>query len=242
MNLLEIRTQFIKISGRYDLISSVEDYTNNGADFYIQSGQDMLDRMANFRHSPKKVFKTLAVDGWYAVYNKCRAVKRVWISKSDSKYELAKRDLHELKNYYGKPASEIDSGNPLYYSPCVTLQGPGADETEMTIDSFGGSATTDSSSPYDNNAILILPPTDTELEVEIHGLFYSNTLSENTDQSVWSVLFPMVLIWAALYQLEVSYRNTRGAEDWLLAITRELTNIDKDGVEEEIAGVNQIEG
>jgi hypothetical protein len=58
---------------------------------------------------------------------------------------------------------------------------------------------------------------------------------------MWTEMHEMILVWAGLYMLEVSYRNTNGAKDWLAAIQREIISLDMDGVEEEIVGVDQIE-
>ena len=40
MNLLQIRTKFVQLSGRYDLVVDAAggDYSDNGADFFINAG------------------------------------------------------------------------------------------------------------------------------------------------------------------------------------------------------------
>jgi len=43
----------------------------------------------------------------------------------------------------------------------------------------------------------------------------------------------MDLVFAALYMLEVSYRNMEGANGWLLAMSEITTGIDKDVADEE---------
>ena len=48
MNLLEVRTKFIQLSGHYELASTDGLYTDNGADFYINAGQDFLDLKKEF--------------------------------------------------------------------------------------------------------------------------------------------------------------------------------------------------
>jgi len=47
---------------------------------------------------------------------------------------------------------------------------------------------------------------------------------------------------AGMYQLEVMYRNTEGANDWLRSIELAVTGLGKDFVEEHIAEVDQMNG
>lgn len=247
MTLLSVRTLFTQLSGRYDLVQTVDEneFSNNGADKYIQAGQDMLDRMANFKFSPKRIYKSLESGIWYATFYRCRALKEVWVSNATARYELVKKSFHEIRDYYGTPFGSIEderSEDSLYYAPCVSLLGPGADDqTVLTIDNFGGTSTTTADSTYTYNAIVVAPPFAEDVTLELLGLFYSNYLSADTDRSVWTEMHEMILVWAALYMLEVSYRNTNGAKDWYEAISREIISLDMDGVEEDITGVDQIE-
>ena len=61
MNLIEIRTMFRDISGRYDLVNT--DLSDNGADIYIQQGQKSLERRTNYTPSTATVFKDIAEIG-----------------------------------------------------------------------------------------------------------------------------------------------------------------------------------
>ena len=94
MNLLEVRTQFVKLSGRDDLIN--EDDSDNGADFFINSGQRFLDRRIDFRKSIGRVFKPLAVDSWYIQFEGCRSIEKVWANNSEERWELERKDLYWL--------------------------------------------------------------------------------------------------------------------------------------------------
>ena len=67
-------------------------------------------------------------------------------------------------------------------------------------------------------------------------------LDDDTDENYWSIEHPMLLLYAALYEMEVSYRNTEGAKDWDLALSRELADLDKDTVEEEVHDADFMEG
>jgi hypothetical protein len=119
MNLGEVRTKFIKISGRDDLVNA--DLTDNGANFYINAGQQFLDKRFGYE--------------------------------------------------------------------------------EVQLD-----------------------------------------MIQDTDTSYWTLEAPITLLFAALYQLEASYRNTEGVKDWLNVIDLDLDGLEKDRIAEEIMGVDQMEG
>jgi len=87
-----------------------------------------------------------------------------------------------------------------------------------------------------------MPPTDETVVVEVQGLFYTEKLRADNDESFWSVMHEDLLIMAALRSLEVFYRNTEGRKDWEAAIKDEVSRLGMDAVEEDIAGVDQIEG
>ena len=66
-------------------------------------------------------------------------------------------------------------------------------------------------------------------------------LDGDTDECYWSTEHPDILIHAALHRLEVSYRNTAGANDWLVTVKTDLADLDMDWVEEEIADLDDME-
>lgn len=66
-------------------------------------------------------------------------------------------------------------------------------------------------------------------------------LSNDTDECYWSTEHPDILIHAALCRLEISYRNTTGANDWLRAINNDLTNLDMEWVEELVEDLDVME-
>lgn len=67
-------------------------------------------------------------------------------------------------------------------------------------------------------------------------------LEDDKDENFWSREHPDVLIHAALYRLEIGYRNSSGARDWLSSIGIDLVEIDKEYVEEQAANVTEMEG
>jgi len=240
MTLAEIRALFESRSGRSDLVK--ESGADDGADFFIQSGQRMLDRMVGMTQSFARSFKTLEIGDYYAIFKGCRAVKEVWISNSDGRTELVKVSLSNMRTvYYDDAPDEITSGDPVNYCLISLRTYPDADN--VIIDYlYDHLLEDDATEDYEYNGIIISPPPDEASQLEVFGLFYSPPLSSDSDTSYWTVNHPEILLMAALYHLEVSYRNTEGANDWLGAIGIQLAEIEKDWVEGDIVGVTQIEG
>jgi len=74
----------------------------------------------------------------------------------------------------------------------------------------------------------------------IHARAYE--LTDDNSSCFWSEIHPDILVHAALQRLEVSYRNTQGATDWLNAIVLDLIELDKEYIEEATANLDQMEG
>lgn len=240
MNLLEIRTQFVKMSGRNDLVSGSND---NGANFYINSGQKFLDRRYRFPKDVGIYPATIEIGGWYALITYSRQIKEVWVADSAGRRQLTKLSIQDFFTKFSNPLLDNVPGTTLYYTPSILRQVPESDS--VTVDNWNavlGYMPTLVGSHYEYNGIIIGPRTDTKLHLEIWGLFYTPELSDNDDQSFWSVVHPEVLLYAALYELEISYRNTQGANDWLNAISIHGNDIDMDSVGEDSSDIDQMEG
>ena len=139
--------------------------------------------------------------------------------------------------------SSVASGEPAYYAPAVLRMIPESDRLEIgESDAMIGYADVMFDKHYEYNGVVFYPPPDEAYVVEIWGLFYSPELSADVDESFWSVVHPEVLLMAALHQMEIMYRNTEGANDWLNAIMLEVGGLGKDFVEEHISDIDQMEG
>jgi hypothetical protein len=79
-----------------------------------------------------------------------------------------------------------------------------------------------------------MPPTDRAYSLVVTGLFSLPVLSSDSSASYWSIEHPDLLIWAAHYQLEVSYRNNEGAKALYEAILKKVEEIDNEVVQQEI--------
>lgn len=243
MNLLQIRTKFRELSGRFDLVN--EDFTDNGADFFINEGRKFLDRLDETSKSWGSAFKFIEV-GFYSVqFSQCRAIKEVWAATAgadSARWQLEKKDLQELIYGYmtGLPSS-LDTGNALYYSPAVTRYIP-EDLPADEFEAFIGYVDIPAGNAHEYNAILVMPPTDARILIDVKGLFYSHELTAETDENSWSVNNPMLLHMSAMRQIEIINRNTQGVNDWTGAIAAEMKQLGMDLVEELIAEADQMEG
>jgi len=239
MNLLQTRTLFRNLSGRFDLVN--EDFSDNGADIFINTGSKYLDRLDETQKSWGSVFKFLELGYYIVTFPYCRAIKEVWCGSTTARWQLEKKNLQDLIEGYlsGMPSSRTP-GTPLYYSPCITRYIP-EDALAIDIESFLGWVDVPSGSNYAFNTILLNVPVSEKTTVIVNGLFYSIELVNDTDENYWSAVHPMLLYQAAMREVEISNRNTQGVNDWSAVIKETMQQIGFDLVEERIAEVSQME-
>ena len=240
MNLIEIRTMFRDISGRYDLVNA--DLSDNGADIYIQQGQKSLERRTNYTPSTATVFKDITAGSYLIQLKSCRVISDVWIISTDGRKKLKKFSMEDLRSFNYLPPLSSPSGAPSLYYPANLRRSP--DDEDGLSDSATLKTFIDTISPSNPTitGLVIYPPADIDYGLEIHGLFYNLQLTNDTDSNYWTVNYPMILLMASLQQLGNMYRGAKSSIVWDDLIEKELTNIDKDHVEQEIASVNIMEG
>lgn len=242
MDLVTIREQLVRTTGRYDLVVDTTDWADNGADFYINSGIKYLDRLETTKKSYARSFPQITSGDWYTIIQNCRAIKEVWCSDVDGvRWKLEKKDFGILRTAYNELPTQLDGGSPLYYSPVQTLRKDTETASQMTIDYFYNTETTEAVDHFTYNALVFMPPADATYRLEVVGLFETPELSDDEDENYWSVTHPIILVMAAARAIEVMYRNTQGVNDWTAAIKAELFGVALDMIEEEIAEVDQIE-
>jgi len=241
MTLVEIREQFVKLNGRFDLVVDTDDYADNGADFYIQAGSRYLDRQFTTPFSKAKHYEDAAADEWYVIFQECRSILDVWVANDEYRKKLEKRDVDVFRAYYNEPPSSIDSGCPTYYAPALLRTHPQA--STMYIEKFVDTSFTETSKyDYEYNGVMWMPPTDEAIIVEVQGLWYSKKLALDADNNYWSVNHPEVLVMAACMILEMSYRNTEGTKDWKGSIDALMIPVEFDMIEQEVSDRTQMEG
>lgn len=242
MDFLNARILFRTVSGRHDLIAA--DGTDSGGGFYLNEGRKHLDRHF-FGENQKSwaVCYRFLESGFFSVQvPQCRAIKEVWIATTEERWQLEKKSLQDMKaEYLTELPSEIDTGNPLYYSPGIVRYVP-EDASVAELEAFVGYVDVPAGDYYDFSTVIVMPPPDQKMMVEVNGLFYSMELVEDTDKNYWSEMHPLLLVMAAQRYIEVTNRNSQGVRDWDVAIATELSSLNMDLVEELIAEADQMEG
>jgi len=239
MNLLEIRTKFRELSGRYDLVN--DDFSDNGANFFINEASRWLDKTVETTKSWASYMTIIATDTWYVSFPEARAVKEVWISTVEGKWQLEKIRLQDLiASFFTENPSEWTSGTPEYYSPFLSRYIP-ENISPATLATFASYVGVITPVTNDYNAVILSAPVDQETLVEIIGLFYSMALSADDDENYWSKMHPLLLIQAAIRQTYIIGGNKPMLDVLDRGIDGELKRLDYEVVEQIIAEVDEMD-
>ena len=142
-----------------------------------------------------------------------------------------------MRAQYEDLISDTDRGDPEFYATALLR---GMDVTDKDADGeFFDYVLADSDAV---SGIVIFPPPETSITVEVWGKFYSDELTEDTDENFWSEVHPGTLVKATIYEAEVFNRNRQGQADMLDALRVDIEGIDKDVVEEQIANTSKMRG
>ena len=239
MNLLEIRLDVMKKSGRYDLVDQ-DTSADNGMDFYITAGQKYLDKLVTIPDSQANIFFA-PVAGEYTITidKSCRAIYEVWANDDEARWELNKLELSDFKYKYNEPVSAITPSSPCDYT-FMNMRSISPDEQSSLAEFLSKTAVEGSGFGY--RGIVFGPQFDATYVIEVIGLFGQIILSSDLDSNFWSFNYPHLLISAALRAIEVFSRNTSGVADWSKAINSEITLIDFDIADEESYNISQMKG
>jgi len=237
-NLAFIREKFCEFSGRYDL--ETMDGKDNGANFFINAGQKFLDRMLDIDRLRARYTRKVSVGEGLVRLLRARVVKQVYISDidGDNKKELCKESYSSYSYNFPKDETLQETGSPSYWTPYIVRHGQVTSEPIDVASAMMDIVADDE----DIEVIRIFPAPSDDMILEVVGLFYSPTLSEDNDRSFWSAKYPEILIQAALLRLEGFMRNSEGYRDQLSALQLEVQQLDFDHVAQQIVDVNQMEG
>ena len=79
MNYSDIRKKFVELSGRYDLVDSV--WNDNGADFFLNAGQMLLDDMITAPKSTARYLEKVTAGSYLVKTAGIKSVHEVWVTK-----------------------------------------------------------------------------------------------------------------------------------------------------------------
>lgn len=237
MTLSEVRDLFIEISGRNDLVQAG---TAVGADFFLNEGCKELDRRLFGGKGEAAYIVDIDAEQIVIPIPNCRIIRRVWVYTSSVKSMMEKaEDLDEMRNYYDEPSSSKAAETPYVYFPISARPYPNV----LVASEFNQTWALEDlmEDGHENfNAILISPPPDTVYTVRVEGAFHSDELVNDGEYNFWTVKEPLVVVHAAMFKLEQTYRNMEGAKEWAAAIETIITPMNMDLVEEE--DINEMEG
>ena len=111
MNLLQIRTDFVGKTGRHDLVVDLTDYTDNGANFFIQAGQRLLDSILPYRKDIGRFVTTVNSNQSSVFLKYVRAYDSVYLTASGiSREPLDRKSYSWLIEQYGDDYGEKAGG------------------------------------------------------------------------------------------------------------------------------------
>jgi hypothetical protein len=204
-----IRKMFCERSGRYDLMNT--DYTDNGADFFINAGQRHLDRLQNTGKMQAKNIQSVVAGTIQVKVAGLRSVLKVWAGNStDGLIELKPASLAYLRGLYEKQLGDVDHGTPEWYAPAIfrpaidTLSLTGLYDADDLIPSTTGH--------YTYSGIIIMPPPDETYYISIYGLYYSPEISSSLGSPITSGLLTVDTIYTIVDWLtDDDFTNVGGA-------------------------------
>lgn len=221
MTLLEIRTQAVNQSGRYDLVTDTTTYADNGMDFHILTGQKWLNRKSGLPRAFAHLSSTLSLDSYYKeLSNKFKELQSVTVANVTTSWALTYKTLPELKVLY-----EADpTAAPTYYAYASyrTLK----TAASLTIDNFVDLTwPDDTDDKYDFSGIIVVPAADIDYTLTAGGEFLPLEMSTDTDENFWSEEYPNILVLAALRSIALFDSNKPKADALEEIILAEISQL-----------------
>lgn len=241
MNLVQLRERFVKLSGRYDLVVNTTLWADAGADFYINAGQKLLERLVEVPMNTGSFYAELAI-GEYAVsweYS-TRAILEVWVETTLARHRAVNYSLARVKENYPELVSASDGSHSWGYAVADLRGIDVADKDALGeyLENVDPSIVTIAEA----RGIVIVPIPTTAVVVQVKGLFKQFVLTSNTDVNFWSEEEPDLLLRASLYVLDTFFHGNSSMRNWYQSIVTDAQKIDFDAVEEYSTEITQMEG
>ncbi len=225
-DLEAVRQKLVDLTGRVDLVVDTTDYVDNGANWFIQAAQRWLDQRLDTANAVAEITSAITAGDYYVDLDNIRAILSVQVVTDDDLRYLRRETVKELRERFtddDTDFSDVDQDVPAYYALLTKRDDSPAAQADES-----------------QKRIVFLPPSDGSYSIVVTALLSSPALSADASYSWWTIMRPEILVKAAAYQIEVFYRNTEGARDWLESLMLDIQGIDFDSVAESIAGVDQM--
>lgn len=258
MTLLQVRSMFRDVTGRYDLVDS------NGADippilngtFFINAGCRFLDGRQDNPKSALWYKKDIAAGDHKVEFTYARSILEVWVQDGDGRALLEASDLKALRNDYPEAVANLTQGVPKYWAPAILGLAPSQSAliknpnsgtlytTQFTYDweDIIFADELNQATHWGYSGVILMPPSDGVYTISVLGEFYTDFLSADGDRNYWTERRPELLVKAAAMQLEAFYRNSAGVSDWMSAMLSELNDVDNDVAAQLAVGVTRMGG
>ncbi len=237
MPLLDVRQKFIESTGRYDLVTDITSWADNGADWFIRAGQRYLDRELEIGRHKARYFTKLLPNHHSIHIPYARVIEKVYRLEVDSRTRLEEATIGTLIEWFDEDTEELILGAPQCYAPLLTKIAPDSDL------SYVSGVFANASYESDAHAGLFFGvKADTTYGIEVEGLFYSPSLTLDTDKSYWTEEHPEILVASAFLSLERFYRNFEGVKECKAVVDDLVRQLNFDAVAQEIVNIVRMEG
>lgn len=240
MDLRAIREKFVTLTGRLDL---ADDKT---ADMFINAGIRTLDRKANVKHTQQTMhYVFVRTDQDRVPIPECWRIDRLTVRDEKGQNFHNHLQLIVPPGSVARPfwqAQWAAKGRPTHYAMLTTRND--AQLEKLSLDKILVPANYMHTADHTGHhmTVQLFPKADADYVLEVWGKFWSPKLIEETDTNLWSQLYPDLLIKAACHSLEVFYRNTEGANDWMVAIMDELRDLEQMEIVAYVEDISVMEG
>ena len=213
MDFDQLKEQFLRNTGRYDLSTS-------DIALYFERGQRRLG--LRLKVPVEMAYNQIAVPSGEQILlvDNCRAVLSVWANDSSGGVQkISYEDNWErlLATSSGFPI--LYGVSALRHFPPLTLL---SEEQRNDLDIKVPVLPTDG----DCLGVFLWPKPDTNIQVAINGLFHPPFLNTTVAVNFYSINYPEALLLATCQVLEGDYRNTAGVQDYELQLSAMLRDID----------------
>src|SRR4030067_1693792 len=237
MTITELRTEFRIRTGDLNILDvDIDKYVNRGIKF--------LDMLTEYTHAPAKYHAILAANTHHISFDAaCRAIREVWLIEANTgRVQVNKIQPNDMKLLY--PTAPNDTGGiPSFYSIDIMRAFPDTFDPAAIGNAAYVKYLDTQISNWLYRGIEFNCPTDKEYMVEVIGLFNHPALTDIVPAITtnwWTEQQPEATMLAAMYHMELTYRNSEGASDYLTGINSIITGIDRDKADEESAESTQM--
>lgn len=224
MNLTQMRGEFKDSSG---FLHWTDIEINNA----LNRALKFLDRKCFTSRRNSRIYRTLEVGSNRILFEqRSQVIKDVWIMETDSRERLTKIDLEEIRR------QDFTSGKPKHYLGIET------DYHDKTADSLNVPGVFADLSPIEawGMGLAFDRVADKEYYIEVYGRFLTPALNDIQVENWWSIWYPELLLQAAIYLLDVRYRNSSGGLELYNVIMATINEINNEEIEEELEGVSMV--